>query len=81
MERLLKLGANPKAKIYNDGEEWETLDRVATEASYLGTMINLVLTHDRTASVGIDDDGDATTLISLGLYEMMYAMLRMNCND
>ena len=81
MERLLKLGANPKAKIYNDGEEWETLDRVATEASYLGTMINLVLTHDRTASVGIDDDGDATTLISLGLYEMMYAMLRKYCND
>ena len=81
MERLLKLGANPKAKIYNDGEEWETLDRVAAEAAYLGTMINLVLTHDRTATVGIDHDGDATTLISLGLYEMMYAMLIKYYND
>ena len=82
MERLLKLGANPKAKIYNDGEEWETLDRVATEAAFLGTQINSALAHEAAASVGIDDDdGGVTTLISLGLYEMMYAKLKKYCNN
>ena len=81
MERLLQMGANPKAKICSDGEEWEVLDHVGTEAAFLGMMINGTLAHEREASVGIDDDGGVTTLISLGLYEMMYAMLKKYCPD
>ena len=74
MERLLQMGANPEAKICSDGEEWEVLDRVGTEAAFLGTLINSALTHERTASVEVDHDGGVSTLISLGLYEMMYAL-------
>lgn len=81
MERLLKMGANPKAKICSDGEVWEVLDHVGTEASFLGSLIGSALTHERAATVGVDDDGGVSTLISLGLYEMMYALLKKYCND
>lgn len=75
VERLLKLGANPNAKICAEGEEWWCLDRIGTEASCVGLNINDILIKKRTVNMEIGEYKLIADLISLAANEKMYRLL------
>lgn len=79
-ERLLKLGANPEAKLYDgdyDDDDFTCMSNISTEASFEELGIVDIIVQDK-PYIKVDYVED---FISFAAYEKMYCLLNKYCKD